>query len=101
MHEDPDTRGVDFFPDWGHALPTWMGENTPKFSAQLEADLREWVRVWQVELDPVSEIKWPSKEMGRAWIAEGYRLVREVQELLGEGYVLKPAFTQYDPDYKD
>jgi hypothetical protein len=45
----------------------------------LTARLAAWVNTRQIELDPVVEIRWPSVELGRAWIADGYALCAEVQ----------------------
>ncbi|BDZ40271.1 hypothetical protein [Microbacterium suwonense] len=99
MSEETPPIGVDFFPDWGHRLPLWDGGTLPPLSEALLDDLRSWVRTWQIVLDPVSEVRWPDDEVGRAWIAEGHRLVAAVEAELGAGYVLKHDFDMYGPDH--
>lgn len=88
---------VRFFPDWGHRLPIWMGAATPTLTDELVWEMQEWVRVWQLVLDPVLEVRWPDPDVGRAWITEGNRLVSKLQAELGDAYIVKPEFLMFDP----
>lgn len=93
---------IAFFPDWGHKWPLWgpvaLRPEHLGLSTDLERRLAEWVRVWQEELDPVIEIRWPSTEMGEAWIAEGEALCNEVQEAVKKRRIMViPRFSEFAP----
>lgn len=83
-------------------VPAWYGGDlfTDEFrlSPKLRARLREWNRVWEVVLDPVTEVRWPDPEVGRAWILEGHRLVDALQTELGTTVQVEAGFAAYDPD---
>lgn len=94
---------IQFFPDWGHRWPLWgpvgLRPEHLGLSEDLAQRLATWVRVWQVELDPVVEIRWPSVERGQAWIAEGYALCAEVQAAVAKrGIKVIPRFAEFTPD---
>ena len=82
--------------------PHWLGGDllpeTFDLSTELRRRLRAWNRTWETVLDPVSEIRWPAREVGIAWAAEGTSLVRELQTQLGPTYRVVSGFDAYDPE---
>ncbi|MEV8272101.1 hypothetical protein [Microbacterium sp. NPDC077184] len=94
---EPDVRmrALLVFPEWGgrEVVP-----RSNDISPQLRERFRVWNQLWQVVLDPVLEFKWPDAEVGRAWIAEGHALVRDLQRELGPSITVKSDFAAYDPD---
>jgi hypothetical protein len=86
---------VRLWPEWGprDLIPDFM-----PISDSLRQRLRSWNRIWQSVLDPVKEIRWPDPEVGRQWIAEGERLVRDLQSELGPELHVVEGFKAYDPD---
>ena len=81
--------------------PEWFGgDRVPErfvVSADLRKRLREWNRVWETVLDPVTEMRWPDPQIGRAWIAEGEQLVADLQAELGPGLSVVGDFARYAP----
>lgn len=92
--------------EWRNTLilfPEWYGgdlvPSTVSISPGLRSRLREWNRVWETVLDPVTEIRWPDPEIGRRWIAEGDELVRQLQRELGPEVRVIGDFEGYSPDF--
>ena len=92
---------IRLFPDWGHRWSLWrVGSIAPGalgLSETLAADLAEWTRIWQEELDPVFEVKWETEEAGWRWIQRGHELATRLQAELGEGFIVRSRFDQYAP----
>ena len=91
-----------FFPDWGHRWPLWGRVALRPEHLDLDEDLAgrlaKWVEVWQIELDPIFEVRWPSAEMGNAWIKEGNKLCAEVQHKVEKlGITVIPSFSMFAP----
>ncbi|MCT9819215.1 hypothetical protein N3K63_02835 [Microbacterium sp. W1N] len=88
-------RVIVLAPGWyaGDLMP-----DTFILTAELRAALRAWNRTWEHVLDPVTEIRWPTRPDGLEWAAEGERLVAELQAQLGPEYRVVRGFDAYDPD---
>ncbi|MEN2741250.1 hypothetical protein ABCS02_25985 [Microbacterium sp. X-17] len=88
-------RTLVLFPEWfgGDRIP-----ETLKVPPEIRQRLREWNRTWESVLDPVIKVEWPDPAVGRAWIAEGNALVRELQAQLGSEIRVVGDFAAYDPD---
>ncbi|MFB2586773.1 hypothetical protein [Herbiconiux liukaitaii] len=82
-------------------VPAWSPRDllgSLPVSESLRLRLRDWNRMWQAVLDPVTEIRWPDAEVGRQWIAEGESLGRDLQIELGPQVRVVERFRVYDPD---
>ncbi len=89
---------LELAPEWyaGDLMP----ESYP-VSIELRRRLRDWNRMWETVLDPVFRIRWPDRETGRIWSAEGRALVDELQKELGSAVRVIVGFSAYDPDSPD
>lgn len=86
---------VKLWPEWwsGRMLLTGL-----ELSPETRQRLREWNEVWETVLNPISEIRWPDVEVGRAWYQEGLDLVRTVQREVGPRFRIVNGFSAYDPE---
>ncbi len=94
---------VMFFPDWGHRWPLWgkiaLRPEHLDLDDDLSRRLEAWVKVWQEDLDPIFEVRWPDPELGSAWIEEGTRLCAEVQQAVEKlGITVTPSFSMFAPN---
>jgi hypothetical protein len=98
----PPSTGVAFWPEWGRSTPLWGGEAVERLdlAPEIVERMREWMRVWNVVLNPETpEARWSDDAVGWEWIAEGHRLVAEVERAASAlGLTVEADFDEYSPE---
>ncbi|WP_105566275.1 hypothetical protein [Microbacterium halophytorum] len=86
---------VELSPEWGFGD---MVLGTLPVSAETRQRAASWNETWETVLNPVSEIRWPDANVGRAWYREGLDLIDAIQQELGGRYRVMNGFSAYNPD---